>query len=171
MDMNKAVLRFCVMGLALTLAACGFHLRGNIQQDSLARSIYVEGDTRYDAFTGEFTQLLATSGGILAHSQNDAGAVIHIARARLERRPITLSKQGRANTYDLVFRMEYDVMTPKGEILLPNQEIEIRRDYFNDQTSPLSQAAEENLIRQEMQREAAQLLLRRIVYGLRHADS
>jgi LPS-assembly lipoprotein len=55
--------------------------------------------------------------------------------------------------------------------LLPRQEIEIRRDYFNDQSSPLGQMAEEGLIRQEMQKEAAQLLLRRIVYGLRSGTS
>jgi LPS-assembly lipoprotein len=71
----------------------------------------------------------------------------------------------------LVFRLEYEVATPGGEILLPRQEIEIRRDYFNDQSSPLGQMAEEGLIRQEMQKEAAQLLLRRIVYGLRSGTS
>ncbi len=137
----------------------------------MAKSVFVEGDTRYDAFTGEFNNLLAHSGGNLATTASDAGAVVHVVRARHERRPITLSKQGRANTYDLIFRLEYDVTTPKGEVLLPRQEIEIRRDYYNDQTSPLSQTAEEDLIRQEMQQEAAQLLLRRIVYGLRHTPS
>jgi LPS-assembly lipoprotein len=52
--------------------------------------------------------------------------------------------------------------------LLPRQEIELKRDYFNDQTSPLSQTFEEVQIQQEMQREAAQLLFRRVTYGLSH---
>jgi len=159
------------LGLALLLSACGFHFRGRIAADSLARTVFVAGDTRFESFNGEFSQLLANSGGQVAKTQTEAGAVVHIVRARQERRPITLSRQGRANTYDLVFGLEYDVTTPQGEVLLPRQVIEIRRDYFNDQTSPLGQAAEENLIRQEMQREAAQLLLRRIVYGLRNTAS
>lgn len=169
--MKKPGLWFCLSVLVLSLSACGFHLRGSISQGSLAKSVFVEGDAHYEAFTGEFNDLLAHSGGTLAPTASDAGAVIHIVRARHERRPITLSKQGRANTYDLIFRLEYDVSTPKGEALLPRQEIEIKRDYYNDQTSPLSQSAEEDLIRQEMQKEAAQLLLRRIVYGLRHTAS
>lgn len=168
--MNQPGFVVCA-GLALLLSACGFHLRGSIARDSLAKTIFVEGDTRFEAFSGEFNQLLRSSGGTLAASSAGAGAIVHILRTRQERRPITLSGQGRANTYDLVFRLEYEVATPGGEILLPRQEIEIRRDYFNDQSSPLGQTAEEGLIRQEMQKEAAQLLLRRIVYGLRSGTS
>ncbi len=168
--MKKTTFVVC-MGLTLLLSACGFHFRGRIAEDSLARTVFVEGDSRFESFTGEFSQLLAHSGGQVAKTSAEAGAVVHIMRARQERRPITLSRQGRANTYDLVFGLEYDVTTPQGEVLLPRQLIEIRRDYFNDQTSPLGQAAEENLIRQEMQKEAAQLLLRRVVYGLRSNKS
>lgn len=168
--MNKSVSVVC-LGMAVCLSACGFHFRGRIAEHSLARTVFVEGDNRFDSFTSEFNQLLAHSGGTVAPTSVGAGAVVHIVRARQERRPVTLSRQGRANTYDLTFRVEYDVTTPKGEILLPRQEIEIKRDYFNDQTSPLGQTAEESLIRQEMQKEAAQLLLRRIVYGLRDSDS
>jgi LPS-assembly lipoprotein len=53
--------------------------------------------------------------------------------------------------------------------LLPRQEIETKRDYFNDQTLPLGQAEEEGLIRQELEKEAAQALLRRAVFALSKA--
>jgi LPS-assembly lipoprotein len=157
--------------LALSLAACGFHLRGSIPDQAIAKTLFIEGLGRNEPFSQEFSQILSYSGGSIAATPAQAGAVIRIVRAKHERRPISLSKQGRANTFDLTFLVIYDVATPQGEILLPRQEIEIKRDYFNDQTSPLGQAAEESLMRQEMQKEAAQLLLRRVVYGLSHTST
>jgi len=150
------------------LSACGFHLRGALPNNMIAKTIYVDGLGRGDPFLQEFSQILSYSGGSVVAAPSQAGAVIHIVRARQDRRPIGLSKQGRANLFDLSFRVVYDVTTPQGEVLLPRQELELKRDYFNDQTSPLSQTQEEAQIIQEMQREAAQLLFRRVAYGLSH---
>jgi len=134
----------------------------------IAKTLYIEGMGSGDPFVSEFSQILSYSGGSLAASPSQAGAIIHIVKARQERRPIGLSKQGRANLFDLSYRVVYEVTTPQGEILLPRQELELKRDYFNDQTSPLSQTQEEVQIMQEMQQEAAQLLFRRVTYGLSH---
>jgi LPS-assembly lipoprotein len=151
---------------ALALAGCGFHLRGELPEASTARSLFVTGIGKSNPFYGEFSQTLSYAGGSLADNPAKAGAVVRITRAYHDRRPVTLSKQGRANTFDLTFRVVYDVETPSGEILLPSQELEIRRDYFNDQSSPLGQGEEEAQMRLEMQREAAQALFRRVVYTL-----
>ncbi|HYE35935.1 LPS assembly lipoprotein LptE [Methylocaldum sp.] len=161
---NTAVLAI----FAAMLSGCGFHLRGALPSDMIAKTIYVDGLGRGDPFLQEFSQILSYSGGSIAASPSQAGAIIHIVKARQNRRPIGLSKQGRANLFDLSYRVVYDVTTPQGEVLLPRQELELRRDYFNDQTSPLSQTQEEIQIQQEMQREAAQLLFRRVTYGLSH---
>jgi LPS-assembly lipoprotein len=52
-------------------------------------------------------------------------------------------------------------------VLIPEQELDIRREYFNTQSSPLGQVSEEALMRTEMEREAAQTLLRRTIFSLR----
>jgi LPS-assembly lipoprotein len=154
--------------LAAALAGCGFHLRGEIPGTAAEKTIYVAGLGRTNPLYGNFAQALSYSGGILAQKPADARAVVNIASARHLRRPITLSAQGRANTFDLILRVVYQIQTPKGEVLVPQQELEIRRDYFNDQSSPLGQGEEEALMRQEMEKEAAQTLLRRVVFSLSH---
>lgn len=151
---------------AVSLAGCGWYLRGEIPGSSIAKTLFVQGIGPRNPFYGDFSKVLSYSGGALAKTPSEASAVIHITRAQHDRRPITLSKQGRANTFDLTFRVVYEITTPKGEVLLPFQELEIRRDYFNDQTSPLGQGEEEAQMRLEMQKEAAQILLRRVVYSL-----
>ncbi|BBA37111.1 rare lipoprotein B [Methylocaldum marinum] len=148
------------------LSACGYHLRGSLPPTMLAKTFFVEGVGRGDPFLREFSRILSYTGGSVTATPGQAGAVIHVVHVRQDRRPIGLSKQGRANLFDLSYRLVYEVTTPQGEILLPREEIELKRDYFNDQTSPLSQTHEEVQIQQEMQREAAELMFRRLAYAL-----
>lgn len=163
---HAAFSRCFALIIAAGLAGCGWHLRGEIPGTAQARTIYLTGIDRGNPFYGDFSQVLNYSGGIMAASPAKAGAVVNIASARHLRRPITLSAQGRANTFDLTFRVLYQIQSPKGEVLVPQQELEVKRDYFNDQSSPLGQGAEEALLREEMEREAAQTLLRRVVFTL-----
>lgn len=151
---------------ALWLTGCGWHLRGDIPGASEAKNLFITGIGASNPFYGDFTQVLGYSGGKLAKAPSLASAVVHIAQAMHERRSITLNKQGKSNTFDLTFRVIYDIRTPQGEILVPSQELDIRRDYFNDQSSPLGQGEEEASMRVEMQHEAAQALFRRVVYML-----
>ncbi|BBL76612.1 LPS assembly lipoprotein LptE [Methylomagnum ishizawai] len=155
------------LSAALALAACGWHLRGEMPGTKLENTLYLSGITNKNPFYGDFNQTLNNLGGALAPTPGLASAVVHITSAAHTRRPITLSQQGRANTFDLTYRVVYDVRSPKGEILIPQQELEIRRDYFNDQTTPLGQGYEEDMYRQEMQKEAARTLLRQVSYTLR----
>jgi outer membrane lipopolysaccharide assembly protein LptE/RlpB len=69
--------------------------------------------------------------------------------------------------FDLTFRVIYEVQNPKGDILIPEKELMVRREYFNTQGSPLGQGLEEVQIRSEMEMEAAQTLLRQVVFTLR----
>ena len=161
---DKVFIIGMMAAFCLSLAACGFHLRGS--GPAIAQNLYVEGLGPRDSFMGTFRDTMSFSGGKLVRKANRAGAVIHIYRAQHHRRYLALSRTGRSIEYDLSYRVLYDVRTPQGEVLLPRQEIETKRDYFNDQTLPLGQAEEEGLIRQELEREAAQILLRRAVFAL-----
>lgn len=166
--MFKRLSRICVIpALAALLVGCGFHLRGSLPALGEGRTLAVTGIGPTHFFYGEFAQSLQYAGGSLAQIPERADAVLHILNARHSRRPITLGRSGRANTFDLWLDVTYEVLTPKGEIILPREELEVRRDYFNDQTSPLGQGAEEAQYRLEMQHEAAQTLLRRIAYTLK----
>lgn len=169
---RSSLYRIAAVGLAaLSLAGCGFHLRGEIPGTAESKTLFISGISTRNSFYGDIAQVLSYSGGTLATAPAKAGAVVNVTLARHERRALTLSGQGRANTFDLTFRVVYDVRSPKGDILVPQQEMEVRRDYFNDQSSPLGQGEEEALMRVEMEKEAAQTLLRRVVYTLNRKPS
>ena len=157
--------------VALFGAGCGFHLRGQLPADSAARSLVFTGIGPGNPFYADFVQVVTDYGGKLVKKPAEAGAIVNVVSARHNRRPITLSSGGRANSFDLSFRLVYEIQDPKGKDLVPEQELIIRRDYFNQQVSPLGQGDEEAMLRKEMEREAAQVLLRRIVFSLKHPPS
>ena len=156
------------LGFALPLifAACGYHLRGEIPGDPKEKTMYLVGIGPSNPFYGDFTFLLTSAGGKVANQASEAGVIVNIISANHLRRNITLSAVGQANMFELTFRVRYDVENTKGDILLAEQEINTRREYFNTQSSPLGMGYEEAEIRTEMQKDAAQTLLRRILFSL-----
>lgn len=158
----------CLLIALLGSGGCGFHLRGELPASSAARNLAIIGIGPSNPLYGKLVSLLTSAGGSLAAKPGKAGATLNILVARHERRPITLSIGGKANSFDLTFRVVYRIVGPKGEEIVPEQDLIIRRDYFNQQISPLGQGDEEAMIRKEMETDAASTLLRRVVYSLDH---
>ncbi len=161
--------------LSITLAACllvsgcGFHLRGSGGDTSLSQKLYIEGPAAGEGFVNVFGSALTTVGGRIVRTPAESSGIVYLYRASYQRQPITLSRTGRATGYDLIYRIVYEVRSPKGEVLQPRKEFEVKRDYYNDQTLPLAQLSEEGQIRTELENEAAQSLLRRVVNQLRQS--
>ncbi|MBS1213874.1 MAG: hypothetical protein H6R26_2491 [Proteobacteria bacterium] len=155
-----------ITAVCAMLAACGFHLRGS-GGPTFSQGILLQGIESGNPLWGDFNSALTLAGGRLVRSEEQAAGIVHVYRAYHSRRSLTLSRFGRSTEFDLFYRIVYDVRSPSGEVLLPRQDIEVRRDYFNDQTLPLAQVAEEGVMRAEMQKEAAQALLRRTITALR----
>ena len=159
-----------LMILLLGLGGCGFHLRGQVPGTVSDKTVMVTGMTQGGVY-GNYVAHLNSIGGRITQKSSDAVAIINIASIKHIRRPITLSSIGRANMFDLTFRVIYDIKSPKGETLVPEREINIRREYFNTQTEPLSQSLEEGLIRAEMEKEAALVLLRQSIKVIQDRQS
>ncbi len=153
--------------LAVLLAGCGFHLRGSGGDNSFAQRLFLQGPGSTGAFAGVFGSTLNSVGGSVVSNPAQSTGIVYIYRASFQRQPITLSRIGLATGFDLSYRIVYDVRTPKGEIIQSRREFEVKRDYFNDQSLPLAQIAEEGQITEALTNEAAQSLLRRVVNQLK----
>ena len=157
-----------VLTACLALSGCGFHLRGSGGDKSFAQNLYFDGPgVSGSTFLGVFGTTLTGVGGNIVSSPVAANGIVFLYQASYRRQAITLSRTGRATGFDLNYRIIYEVRSPRGEVLQPRREFEIKRDYYNDQTLPLAQLAEESQIREEIEKEAAQSLLRRVVNVLR----
>lgn len=169
--MRRTGIGTLAIAAALILTACGYHLRGHIDLPERAKVVYLEGVDRGQVFGQQLTELLGFAGATITYDRNQAGSVLHVMRAQHERRQISLSRAGKANAFELIYRMDYQVVTPKGEVLLAPQELELSRQYFVDQQFPLGQSEQESALRAEMEQEAAQTLLRRLRSTIENAPS
>ncbi len=57
--------------------------------------------------------------------------------------------------------MEYAFANAKDALLMERQTVEVRREYFNDQTVVIAKENEENVIRNEMYLQAVHTILNR----------
>lgn len=157
MSWYKIVKIATLLALALSLAACGFQLRGRANLPFA--TLYVEGgsfvvDLKRAISAGTSTRLVP--------SPNDAEAVLRISGEGREKRILTLAGSGRVQEYWLIYRIAFQLRNRQNRDLLPTQNIELRRDMAYDDTLVLAKESEEALLYQEMQRDAISQILRRL---------
>lgn len=159
---------YIIVLLGLWLSGCGFHLRG---AGPIAHAnLYLETVQAIQGFGSDFDDALHLAGGKAVSTASEASGVVHVYQLLSQKRSLTLGRFGRTNEFDLIYRLVFDVRSPKGEVLSPRQEIELHRDYYNDQSLPIAQQEEEGLIRTEMRKEIAQALVRRATYAISTAS-
>ncbi|HEV2219865.1 MAG TPA: LPS assembly lipoprotein LptE [Casimicrobiaceae bacterium] len=146
--------------LACTLAACGFHLRG--EANFTFTTIYVNG-TSAPPLTAELKRALAETGNAhVVESAKDAQVVLDITRVADDKEVLSLSAAGGVLEYQLTKRVDFRVHGPDGAQWLPPGEITLRRSYSFSESEVLAREAQEQRLLKEMQSDAVQQLVRRL---------
>ncbi len=151
------LLQLFILLLTVFVTACGFHPHGASSLPLELRQVYLEGGS--PALREQVKQQLNQSNSHLASSRENASMVIKLFDEQFQRRVLSLSARGKANEYELLYRMEYELATPKDAILLARQPLEVRRDYYNDQQAILARDNEEAVLRNEMAQQAIRTML------------
>jgi len=145
--------------LLLFISACGYQLRGSIDVPEGLKSIFMQGAS--GSLSKAMGRTLKFSGGQLVDSVGQAGLVVQIDKENMNRRVQSLSSTGRASEYELIYKLEFILLDKAGNVLSEKQKIEINKIYFNDQKAILGKSNEEQVIRNEMYREAVQSIINR----------
>lgn len=154
--------------LTFTFSACGFHPRGSYAMPLEMKAVYLDGGS--PILREQISAQLRNSQSQLSESRTNAGIVIKLFDEQFVRRSVSLSERGKTNEYELLYRLEYEVATPKDAILLPRQPLEVRRDYYNDQQAILARDNEENVLRAEMSQQAVRTLLNQARFALEKSE-
>lgn len=149
--------RFLIYLLVVSLAGCGFHLRG---QASLPYStLHVSGPT--GSLKTSLMRVLRSSGVRLVDRQEDAEVTLVILSDVKEKSILTLSAAGRAQEYELRERVSYRIITAAEPDLPAGEIISQRSISFND-VQILAKESEESLLYRDMENDVVQQLLRRL---------
>lgn len=145
--------------LALTLAGCGFQLRG--KADLPFETLYIE--SANPVLVADLQRAVASGSRARAVARpGDAQAVLRITGESREKRILSLSGAGRVREYLLVYRLAFRVTDRQNRSMLAEQQIELRRDMTYDDALVLAKASEEEMLYRDMQTDVVFQILRRL---------
>jgi LPS-assembly lipoprotein len=146
---------------ASLLGGCGFHLQGHAPLPDAVKNAYLEVPDRQSEFVLNLRRALLSNGAHLAHEKGDASAVVSIVKDNFTRRVLSVSATNQPNQYELTYSVSFTV-TAHDQELLPPQDISATRSYSFDERLLLAKGNEEDILREDMARDLADMVMRRL---------
>lgn len=158
--MIRTLLAAC---LVLALSACGFHLRGALALPSDIGPIRVVARDPYSPLAESIAQALNRAGGqATAEGPAEGKATLTIRFEQWGDLPTSVDVQGRAQEFTLRYATIFDLRRADGSVVVPEQSVELARDYISVPTASQGTESEREILTREMQREMVASILRRI---------
>lgn len=151
--------------LALTvmcawLAGCGFQLRGEARLPAVMSETRLVAADDTSLFVRELGLLLEANGARVVDHPD--AAVLQIYSERVRREPLSISGQARVREYLLIHEVEFELRDADGGILIEREQLRLTRDYSFDEQEILGAQREEEFLRDDLRREMASRLMRRL---------
>ncbi len=147
----------------LSLVGCGFHLRGSADLASNLKTMYVQG---IDLTTGVGRALktgLTGNGVNVLESYQKGASVLTILNHKVDKRVLSVGgNSAKVSEYELYGVINYKVTDDKGQLIGDEQKVEAFRDYQFDDSQVLAKAEEEKQLREELEQQLVQNVLRRL---------
>ena len=153
-------MRQLLLIIALTLAGCGFHLRG--QATMPFDSLYIKTPNPGTLFINALRRNLEANKVTMAESAEEADVVLDIVYEVADKQVLSLGGDGRVNEFRLNYRISLRAYDLKQQEWLPAEELIQRRDYSFDDTQILAKEAEEQLPQKSMRSDMVQQIVRRL---------
>jgi LPS-assembly lipoprotein len=157
---RRALAALLAVCLGLSIAGCGFQLRG--QADLPFDSVYVQSAGSSQLATELRRVFEGNNSVVLADSAEHAEVVIRIVEEQEEQKILSISASGSVNEFQLLYRVSYRIMNPGMEDMVAPGEIRVQRDLTYDDTQTLGKESEIKLLFREMRSDAVQQMLRRL---------
>lgn len=164
-------LRRCRLGtaalaLALTLSACGFHLRGEGGHYTLPFPAMYVGLPESSPLAIDLKRNIRANGGTTVVAlQRDADGIIEVLSNPEKTRSksiLSLNSNGRVREYLLSYSIVFRVLDKQGNELLGPTQIGLTRQLAFNETQLLAKEQEEALLYHDMQTDLVQQMMRRI---------
>lgn len=159
--------RVLLVVLTLSLGACGFHLRGTASSalpETLSHLRVTMADSRakYPAVLVEVRNALQGIAGVTLADYQEQAPLLTLFGEFFETQVVAVDRGGRATAYLLNYKVSFKLADAQGKEWVPAQTVKLQREYTFDRLNVLAKEREEDFLKLEMQRDAAQQILRRL---------
>jgi len=147
------------VALLLTLAACGFKLRGTAAVPF--ETIYLPGATGGIALDLKRNIQIGTNAKVVDDPAK-AEAVLQFTEEARQKEVLSLTGTGKVREFQLRYRVGFRVHDGKGGDYVPQSTIQLTRDVTFNDTEILAKEQEEQILFRDMQTDMVQQILRRL---------
>lgn len=161
--MKHLVFRSVITLLILTLAGCGFQLRGVATVPDELKTLYIQGvNTRQDSFGRQLKRALQRNGIQVLDEYQEGAALFKVLENRYERNVLSVGDDAKVREYELETWVVYQLVDPQGEPMGEQQRVEARRDYQFDRSQILAMDEQERVLREDLNNQMVQSIIRRL---------
>lgn len=150
-----------LVGIALLVNGCGFHLEGRVPLPQPIRRPYIQAADQQSDFVQSLRRQMLISGAQPVDSPDQATAVVEILSDSVTPRVLSVSAQNRPTEYQVTYTVRFSV-TAGGRELLPPQQVSSMRSYSFDESLLLAKEHEEAILQQAMGQDLADIVMRRL---------
>jgi len=150
----------CLAAAALSLSACGFQPRR--EPELLFQSIALTGFAPGSPLALELRRQLARTPVKVVEDANRAELVLEALLDERNKTSVVSTTAGQIREWQLRVKLDYQLRTPAGEVLLPRTELRISRDMNYTESMALAKEQEEAQLYRAMQSDVVNQLLRRL---------
>ncbi len=166
--MRKTVHIGVVWLLVSVLGACGYHIRQQASIPAEYRRMAVEIAGENDLRPILISALLA-NGVDVQTGVGSAGALLQVTHNSIRRVVQSVGANNRVQEFRLEYDLTFRVLKPDtGELVIPEQNVRLERDFVFDITQVIAAQQEESLLRAQLLEDMAWQLIRRMEAQFRH---
>lgn len=158
--MHSPLLRSLLVALALSLAACGFQLRGAYSLPY--ESLYIAAPDFAVVPAGLKRAIRTTGSTRVADSAKEAQAIFRPNGELRMPMILSLSSSGRVREKRLTYRYSFRIVDAKERDLIMPVTVELFRDITYADSDVLAKTQEEELLWRDMENDLVQQLMRRL---------
>lgn len=148
--------------LALVLPACSFHLRNAVSLPQGLGPLRIVASDPYSPLADSLAQALERAGATSPGAATDKVATLQILSERWGDTPLSVDAFGRSQEFTLRHAVVFELRGADDTILVPQQAVELTRDYISSPTRSIGTGGEREILSAELQREMVAAILRRI---------
>ncbi len=147
--------------IAFSLSACGWHIRGSLDMPAQLSNLYVSATDSKGALITDLRQLLKTNRVSLTEKSADANYSLYVLDETKDRRTAGVGGDELSSAYEITLKANYEIRLKNSNQAVKANAISVRN--FNYNTASINSATQEELLLdQEMRRDLAQQILRRL---------
>jgi len=158
----QTIVRSLAVLAAISLAACGFHLRGEVKLTPGLQRVVVTSSDPASPLKRSVEDAMKHAGATIAAAAGEGVGEIRMTGVGMQTLVGSVGANARVNEFNMVYHVDLEIVDGAGKTVLEKQPIEQTRSYTFDQTQAAGAGAQQDVIRREMERDMAQAVMRKI---------